>query len=123
MNRVIDYGTHVISDIWMHEISENIFNDFSYIRNLLVDAAKEMKATVLFVNDHCFENNGYTCIVGLAESHISIHTWPEHNFMAIDIYTCGKCNPLDGLRYIEKNLEKHCGKLEVKLSVLKRGKT
>ena len=65
-------------------------NDESFLRCSLTKAAKIAKATVLNLMSNKFEPQGVTAIALLAESHISIHTWPESNYSAVDIFTCGK---------------------------------
>ena len=65
-------------------------NDESFLRCTLTRAAKLAKATVLNLISNKFEPQGVTAIALLAESHISIHTWPESNYSAVDIFTCGK---------------------------------
>ena len=65
-------------------------NDESFLRCTLNRAAKLAKATVLNMISNKFEPQGVTAIALLAESHISIHTWPESNYSAIDIFTCGQ---------------------------------
>ena len=64
-------------------------NDESFLRCTLNKAAKLANATVLNLISNKFEPQGVTAIVLLAESHISIHTWPESNYSAVDIFTCG----------------------------------
>ena len=65
-------------------------NDESFLRCTLNKAAKLAKATVLNLISNKFEPQGVTAIALLAESHISIHTWPESNYSAVDIFTCGQ---------------------------------
>ena len=65
-------------------------NDESFLRCTLNKAAKLANATVLNLISHKFDPQGVTAIALLAESHISIHTWPESNYSAVDIFTCGK---------------------------------
>ena len=65
-------------------------NDESFLRCSLNRAAKFAKATVLNLISNKFEPQGVTAIALLAESHISIHTWPESNYSAVDIFTCGR---------------------------------
>jgi len=65
-------------------------NDESFLRCILSRAAKLVNATVLNLISNKFEPQGVTAIALLAESHISIHTWPESNYSAVDIFTCGK---------------------------------
>jgi len=65
-------------------------NDESFLRCILNRAAKLANATVLNLISNKFEPQGVTAIALLAESHISIHTWPESNYCAADIFTCGQ---------------------------------
>ena len=65
-------------------------NDESFLRCTLNRAAKLAKATVLDLISNKFDPQGVTAIALLAESHISIHTWPESNYSAVDIFTCGQ---------------------------------
>ena len=65
-------------------------NDESFLRCSLNRAAKLANATVLNLISNKFEPQGVTAIALLSESHISIHTWPESNYSAIDIFTCGQ---------------------------------
>ena len=65
-------------------------NDESFLRCILNRAAKLAYASVLNLICNKFEPQGVTAIALLAESHISIHTWPESNYSAVDIFTCGQ---------------------------------
>ena len=65
-------------------------NDESFLRCALNRSAKLAKATILNLISNKFEPQGVTAIALLAESHISIHTWPESNYSAVDIFTCGQ---------------------------------
>jgi len=65
-------------------------NDESFLRWSLNRAAKLAKANVLNLISNKFEPQGVTAIALLAESHISIHTWPESHYSAVDIFTCGQ---------------------------------
>ena len=65
-------------------------NDESFLRCTLNRAAKLANATVLNLISNKFEPQGVTAIALLAESHISIHTWPESKYSAVDIFTCGQ---------------------------------
>jgi S-adenosylmethionine decarboxylase len=63
------------------------------INNFIQEIIKNNDATLLSKTVHHFDDNGaFTSLYLLAESHLSIHTWPENNFMAIDVFTCGKTN-------------------------------
>ena len=80
-------------------------NDESFLRCILNKAAKLAKAKVLNLISNKFEPQGVTAIALLAESHISIHTWPESNYSAVDIFTCGQnMMPEQASQYLIKSL-------------------
>ena len=80
-------------------------NDESFLRCTLNNAAKLANAKVLNLISNKFEPQGVTAIALLAESHLSIHTWPESNYSAVDIFTCGKnMNPNISCKYLIKVL-------------------
>lgn len=66
-----------------------LLDDLSYVRANLVEVTERFGLTLLNVQDRQFEPQGVTALGFLAESHLSIHTWPEHNYAAVDIFTCG----------------------------------
>lgn len=87
-------GTHLLVDLWG---AKNL-TDPARIDRALRDAAVAAGATILHTHFHHFgPDGGVSGVVVLAESHISIHTWPERDFAAIDIFMCGSCNPYDSL--------------------------
>ena len=65
-------------------------NDESFLRCTVNNAAKLANASVLNLISNKFEPQGITAIALLAESHLSIHTWPEAHYSAVDIFTCGQ---------------------------------
>ena len=67
----------------------DVLDDELHIRAVLINAAEIAKSTLLSVSSHKFEIQGVTAIALLAESHISIHTWPEHGMAVCDVFTCG----------------------------------
>lgn len=87
-------GTHLLVDLWG---AANLA-DPDHIDRSLREAALAAGATILHSHFHHFSpNGGVSGVVVLAESHISIHTWPERDFAAVDIFMCGSCNPYDSL--------------------------
>ena len=74
----------------LYQCNYEKLNDESFLRCILNRAAKLANATVLNLISNKFEPQGVTAIALLAESHISIHTWPESNYSAVDIFTCGQ---------------------------------
>lgn len=86
--------------------SFDALNNGPRIVNACLTAAVEAGATVLNYQWHAFEPHGVTCLVLLAESHISIHTWPELGSAAVDIFTCGEhTKPRFGLKSLIKELD------------------
>ena len=91
-------GTHIIVEL--SDCSPEIISDVDQVANILVAAAKEANAEVLQTAFHRFMPQGVSGVVDIAESHLSIHTWPEYGYAAMDIYTCGeKTDPWKACRY------------------------
>ena len=80
-------GKHCILELY--ECDEFKLNDEAFIRTTITTAAKKAGATLLNLITHRFEPQGVTGLALLAESHISIHTWPENGYAAVDVFTCG----------------------------------
>lgn len=95
-------GTHVIADFW----DATHLDDVVTMRNVMIKAAHATGATVLDDNFHSFgEKEGCTGVIVLAESHISVHTWPERGYAAVDVFTCGDCDPHKALPVLKEGLE------------------
>jgi S-adenosylmethionine decarboxylase len=108
-------GIHLIVEFWNGKIIE----DPDKIKQILIEAAKRAKNIPLEVTIHKFSPQGITGVVLLQESHIAIHAWPEINYVAIDIFTCGeKSMPHKALAYLKKVFEPK----RVKIQKIKRGK-
>ena len=86
--KFIHQSKHLLLELYRCDYEK--LNDESFLRCTLNRAAKLAKATVLNLISNKFEPQGVTAIALLAESHISIHTWPESNYSAADIFTCGQ---------------------------------
>ena len=95
-------GTHLLVDLWG---ATNLDNP-ELIDAALRAAAVRAGATILHSHFHHFSpNGGVSGVVVLAESHISIHTWPERNFAAVDIFMCGECDPHDAVPVLREAFE------------------
>ena len=81
-------GKHLLLELYRCDYEK--LNDESFLRCTLNRSAKLANATVLNLISNKFEPQGVTAIALLSESHISIHTWPESYYSAIDIFTCGQ---------------------------------
>jgi len=73
----------------LKDCNREILNDLSFLKTLLPDAATQAGAAVLGDSFHKFTPHGVSGVVVIAESHVSIHTWPEHGYAAVDIFSCG----------------------------------
>ena len=94
-------GKHLLLDLYQ----ATHLSDKNVIEQALLEAATACNAKVLQKNFHSFgEKQGITGMLLLAESHISIHTWPESNFAAVDIFMCGNCDPALAIEPIKKLL-------------------
>jgi S-adenosylmethionine decarboxylase len=98
ITKAVAPGVHLLIDFW----GARHLTDAGLIEAAMREAAEACGATVLNVMLHCFgEEAGITGVAMLAESHISIHTWPETDYAALDIFVCGNCDAtlaLDVLR-------------------------
>lgn len=81
-----ELGRHLVVELW--GCQENL-NNPEGIRKALVEAVRRVGATLIDVHVHAFNPHGVSGVAVLAESHISLHTWPEHGYVALDVFTCG----------------------------------
>lgn len=108
-------GIHIIAEFWYAKI----IDDEKRIKKILVEAVKRSKSIPLEIAIHKFHPQGITGVIILAESHIALHAWPEYNYLAVDIFTCGKeTTPFKALEYLKKEFKPK----EVEVKVVKRGK-
>ena len=80
-------GKHCILELY--DCDHAKLDDEAFLRDTITTAAKSAGATLLNLITHRFEPQGVTGLALLAESHISIHTWPENGYAAVDVFTCG----------------------------------
>ena len=81
-------------------------NDRSYIEVILKETAEICKSTLLDISSHKFQPQGVTAVALLAESHISIHTWPEKGMAVCDVFTCGDHTmPESAVRYMYDTMQ------------------
>jgi S-adenosylmethionine decarboxylase len=82
-------GVHLIVDLY----EAQHLDDIGHIEATLRRCVQAASATLLHIHLHHFQPNGVSGIAVLAESHISIHTWPEAGYAALDVFMCGSANP------------------------------
>ncbi len=97
-------GTHCILELT--GCPAKLLNDVRLIRDALAEASRQGMSTLLKLTSHKFEPQGVTALALLAESHISIHTWPESGYAAVDVFTCGEhARPRQACEYLAQRLE------------------
>jgi S-adenosylmethionine decarboxylase len=80
-------GKHLLLEL--NDCDRTILNDIDFIKNTMLAAANESGAAVLGEAFHQFSPQGVSGVILIAESHLSIHTWPEYGYAGADIFTCG----------------------------------
>ena len=104
-------GRHCILELY--DCPSVLLDDQSFVQQTLRQAANIARSTLLGELSHKFDPQGVTALVLLAESHISIHTWPESGYAAVDVFTCGEHTlPEEASRFIAQRLE--AGRHELK---------
>ncbi len=113
-------GTHLLVEL--RDCNARLLNDLKKVEAVLLSAAKEAKATIVETSFHKFSPFGISGVVVIAESHLSIHTWPEYGYAAVDIFTCGEVlQPQVAAAYlIQKFQSKNPSVVEVKRGLLSR---
>jgi len=92
-------GTHLIIDLW----GVSRLDDAQYIEKVLIQCIEACGANLLHIHLHQFSSSGgISGVAVLAESHISVHTWPERNYAAFDVFMCGEAKPLKAVDVLSK---------------------
>ncbi|MFT4415131.1 adenosylmethionine decarboxylase [Fredinandcohnia humi] len=95
-------GRHVISELWGCDFEK--LNDMEGIEQTFVQAALKSGAEIREVAFHKFAPQGVSGVVIISESHLTIHSFPEHGYASIDVYTCGDLDPNIAADYIAEAL-------------------
>lgn len=107
-------GRHLLIDLWR----ASRLDDLDHIEETLRRAVEAAGATLLRIDLHRFtETNGVSGVALLAESHMSIHTWPECGYAALDVFVCGDCDPYLALPVLKAAFEPE----DLRVSEHKRG--
>ncbi len=99
-------------------------NDVEFIESSILTATRKSGATIISHNFHKFSPHGVSGMVVIAESHVSIHSWPEYNYAAVDIFTCGDTiDPWVIQEYLKEAFEsKNISSMEMKRGMFKTKK-
>ncbi|MFN4245564.1 MAG: adenosylmethionine decarboxylase [Brevinematia bacterium] len=93
-------GRHLLVEYY--DCDTEVLDSVEEIRNAMVKAAELSGATIINDTFHHFSPFGVSGVVVIAESHLAIHTWPEHRFAAVDLFTCGDdVDPWIGFNYLK----------------------
>ena len=107
-------GIHLLVDL----IGASRLNDIDHIDGVLRQCVDACGATLLHIHLHHFTpNQGVSGVAVLAESHISIHTWPEHNYAALDVFMCGDTEPNNAVDILREAFDAS----DVKVTEMRRG--
>ena len=97
-------GRHVILEYYGCPTEK--LNERDFVEEVLVGAAKSMRASLVSVHFHQFNPHGVSGAVVISESHLTIHTWPEYGYAAIDVFTCGDViDPWQAHAYMKEHFE------------------
>ena len=80
-------GKHILAEFY--NCDPSAINDEAHVEELFLKTAKDSGATVINWNFHKFSPHGISGVVVISESHLTIHTWPEYGYCAVDVFTCG----------------------------------
>jgi S-adenosylmethionine decarboxylase len=89
-------GRHLLLELY--ECDREFLDQKDSIRDALVSAAREAGATVVETVFHRFSPQGVSGVVVIAESHVTVHTWPEQGYAALDVFTCGKTEIIEKIK-------------------------
>lgn len=91
-------GRHIILELY--DCPPALLKVPEQSKEFLLEAAQRMEATVVNAQFHAFSPYGVSGVVVIQESHLTIHTWPEHGYAAIDVFTCGQLKLDAGINYL-----------------------
>lgn len=102
--KIEQLGRHVLAEFY--NCDKDILNDHALIEKYMNEAAEEAKATVVKSVFHMFNPWGVSGVVVIQESHLTIHTWPEYGYAAVDLFTCGEeVDPWIAFDYLKERLK------------------
>jgi len=97
-------GRHLLLEL--KDCNKEVLDDLDFLKICLNEAAIQCGATVVGESFYHFSPHGVSGVVNIAESHISIHTWPEYRYAAVDVFTCGdNAEPEQAAKLIVEKLE------------------
>jgi S-adenosylmethionine decarboxylase len=95
-------GMHYLAEF--HQCPYEIINNTDLVEDIMNRAAEKSRATIIKSLFHKFSPHGVSGIIVVAESHFAIHTWPEHGYASVDLFSCGEFDYMLALEYIRHEL-------------------
>ena len=112
-------GRHILVEYY--NCNSEILRNPELIEKHMIQAAIETNATIVQTVFHHFNPWGVSGAVIISESHLTIHTWPEYGYAAVDLFTCGDLNPWKGFDYLEKVFDaQHSESVEMPRGVVEK---
>lgn len=109
-------GRHLIVEY--AECNNDLLNDLDQLETFMNESVRKAGATIVKSTFHRYNPQGVSGVVVIAESHISIHTWPEYGYAAVDFFTCGdSVDPYRAFEYMKEKLQSK----EATVQEMKRG--
>ena len=97
-------GIHILVEFY--GCSQSVLNDPAFIEKEMIRAAEMIEATVITSSSHAFSPYGVSAVVVISESHLTMHTWPEHEYAAVDLFYCTKkIDPWVAIEHLKDVLE------------------
>jgi len=101
-------GHHLLLELY--DCDETVLDDVAAIQEIVCAAADAMRAQIVNATFHRYQPQGVSGVLLLAESHLSVHTWPERAYAALDVYTCGDIDPCDAIPLLRDRLDAKAAK-------------
>jgi S-adenosylmethionine decarboxylase proenzyme len=98
----MNLGTHYLAEFF--DCDRHIINDISLIERIMIEATERSGAHMIKTFFHQFNPQGISGVIVIAESHFAIHTWPEHGYAAVDLFSCAEFNYKDALNHIRTGI-------------------
>ncbi len=100
---MVHLGIHLIADFFQCDVAT--INSVESVEKIMTESVKISGARIVEPFFHKFSPHGVSGIIVVAESHFAIHTWPEHNAAAVDIFSCGEFDYMAALYFIRDELK------------------
>ncbi len=95
-------GTHYLAEFSQCDRAK--INDLAFIEKIMIEATKLSGASILKHFFHQFSPQGISGVIVITESHFAIHTWPEHGYVAVDLFSCAELDYNAALNHIKQNI-------------------